>query len=77
MITVPGRILDSPQVFYGKGTPIFIALLVLLLAGYATATWLLTRAGAPVAGPALVCGVIAAALWTVGRPAGGTSAQSS
>jgi hypothetical protein len=61
-----------PQVFDGAGTPIFVALLVLLLAGYATATWLLTRTGSAIAGPALIGGVIAAALWTVGAPAGGT-----
>lgn len=57
-----------PQVFDGAGTPIFVALLVMLLAGYAVATWLLPRT----AGPALIGGVAAAALWTAGTPAGST-----
>jgi hypothetical protein len=61
-----------PQAFDGPGTPIFVALLVLLLAGYATVTWWSTRNGPLIAGSALIGGVIAAVLWTLGRPAGGT-----
>jgi len=59
-----------PQVLRGAGTSLYIGLLATVLAAYTFVTWLLTSAGRSIAGPALIGGATAAALWTAALPAG-------
>lgn len=59
-----------PQAAAGAGAPLYGSVLALLLAGYVLATVLLSRTGPDVARYALVGGLVSAALWTLGIPAG-------
>jgi hypothetical protein len=59
-----------PQVGQGAGTPIYLGLTAVLLAGYLAATFAITRRFPGVARDAAVAGVAAALLWTLGTPAG-------
>ncbi|OLB75251.1 MAG: hypothetical protein AUI14_21380 [Actinobacteria bacterium 13_2_20CM_2_71_6] len=61
-----------PEAVSGAGTPIYGTLLVLLLAGYLVATVRLTRAGTAPMRYGMLAGLVAAVLWTLGNPAGGT-----
>jgi len=60
-----------PQVGQGSGTPLYLGLTAVLLAGYVAATFAITRRFPGVARDAAVAGGIAALLWTLGTPAGG------
>jgi hypothetical protein len=60
-----------PQVGQGAGTPLYLGVTAVLLAGYLAATFALTRRAPGVARDAAVAGLAAAALWTLGTPAGG------